>query len=113
MKSYKDSRTDSSVGRGRLSDAGGPRFESQAGWVTGKSIPILWRDKRPAVKGLWPSEHHAGKFHPDQKRLLRVKQQKLTNERTFKTTNNQITHMVKTINTNNKQEITTYIQIKS
>ena len=30
---------------GRLSDAGGLRFESQAWWVMGKSIPSLWRDK--------------------------------------------------------------------
>ena len=33
----------------------------------GKSIPSLWRDRRPPIKGLWPPEHHAGQFHPDQK----------------------------------------------
>ena len=55
--------------KGRLSDAGGLRFESQAGRVTGKSIPSLWRDKHPAIKGLRPPEHHAGKFHPDHKKI--------------------------------------------
>ena len=44
--------------KGRLSDAGGLRFESQAGRVTGTSIPSLWRDKHPAIKGLRPPEHH-------------------------------------------------------
>ena len=57
----------------RLSDAGGLRFESQAGRVTGKSIPSLWRDRHSAIKGLRPPEHYAGKFHPDHKRRLRVK----------------------------------------
>ena len=52
----------------RLSDAGGLRFESQAGRVTGKAIPSLWREKHPAIKGLRPPEHHAGKFHPDHKK---------------------------------------------
>ena len=51
--------------KGRLSDAGGPRFESQAGRVTGESAPSLWRDRHPAIKGLRPPGHHAGKFHPD------------------------------------------------
>ena len=51
---------------GRLSDAGGLRFESQTGRVAGKSIPSLWREKHPAIKGLRPPEHHAGHFHPDQ-----------------------------------------------
>ena len=32
-----------------------------------KSIPSLWGDKHPAVKGLQPPEHHAGKFHLDHK----------------------------------------------
>ena len=44
----------------RISDAGGLRFESQTGRVRGKSIPSLWRDKHPAIKGLRPPEHHAG-----------------------------------------------------
>ena len=35
--------------------------------VTDKSIPSLWRDKHPAIEGLWPPEHHSGQFHPDQK----------------------------------------------
>ena len=55
---------DSCTGKGRLSDAGGLKFESQAGRVTGQSIPSLWRDKHPAIKGLRPPEHHAGKFLP-------------------------------------------------
>ena len=46
--------------KGQLSDAGGPMFESQAGRVTGKSIPSLWRDRHPAIKDLRPPEHHAG-----------------------------------------------------
>ena len=54
--------------KGRLSDAGGLRFESQAGQLTGKSTPSLWRDKHPAIKGLRPPEHHAGKFHLDHKK---------------------------------------------
>ena len=49
-----------------ISDAGGPRFESHAGRVTGKPTPSLWRDKHPAIKGLRPPEHHAGKFRQDQ-----------------------------------------------
>ena len=36
------------------------RFESQTWRVTGKSIPNLWRDKHPAIKGLRPPEHHTG-----------------------------------------------------
>ena len=52
--------TDSSVVKDRLSDAGGPRFEPQAGRVTGKPTPSLWRDKHPAIKGLRPPERHAG-----------------------------------------------------
>ena len=63
---------DSSVVKDPISDAGGPRFESHAGRVTGKPTPSLWRDKHPAIKGLRPPEHHAGKFRQDQKRLLRV-----------------------------------------
>ena len=59
--------TDSSVVRDPISDAGGPRFESHAGRVTGKPTPSLWRDKHPAIKGLRPPEHHAGKFRQDQK----------------------------------------------
>ena len=35
-------------------------LESRTGRVTGKSTPSLWRDKRPAIKGLGPPEHHAG-----------------------------------------------------
>ena len=65
--------TDSSVAKDRLSGAGGPRFESQTGWLTGKSIPSLWRDKHLAIKGLQPPELHARQIHPDRKRLLRVK----------------------------------------
>ena len=60
--------TNSSVAKDRLSDAGGPRFDSQTGPVTGKPIPSLWGDKHPAIKGLWPPEHHVGKFHPDHKK---------------------------------------------
>ena len=41
------------------SDAGGLRLESPTGWVTGKSIPSLWREKHPAIKGR-PQEHYAG-----------------------------------------------------
>ena len=65
-----DSCTHSSVAKVRLSDAGGPRFESQAGWVTGKSTPSPWRDKHPAIKGLRPPEQHAGQLHPDHKKTL-------------------------------------------
>ena len=46
----------------RLSDAG---FESQAGRVTGKPTPSLWRDKHPAIKGLRPPEHCGRQFHLD------------------------------------------------
>ena len=53
--------------KGRISDAGGLRFESQAGRVTDKSIPSLWRDRHPAIKGLRSPEHHAGEFRPDHK----------------------------------------------
>ena len=53
------------LAKGRLSDAGGLRFESQAGRVTGKSIPSLWRDQHPAIKSLRPAEHHVDQFHPD------------------------------------------------
>ena len=42
-----------------LSDAGGLRFESQPGRVTGKTTPRLWRDERPAIKGLWLPGRHA------------------------------------------------------
>ena len=38
--------------KGRLSDAGGLRLESQAGRVTGKSTPSAWRDQDPSIKGL-------------------------------------------------------------
>ena len=69
--------------KGRLSDAGGLRFESQAGRGTGKSTPSLWRDRHPAIKGLRPPEHHAGKFHPDHKQApsqtKRIKQNDWTN----------------------------------
>ena len=51
--------------KGRLSDAGGLGFESQAGRVLGRPIPSLWGDRHPAIKGLQPPEHHAGQFHPD------------------------------------------------
>ena len=57
--------TDSLVVKDPISDAGGPRFESHAGRVTGKPTPSLWRDKHPAIKGLWPPEHHAWKFRQD------------------------------------------------
>ena len=30
-------------------------------------LQSLWRDKHPAIKGLRPPEHHAGKFRQDQK----------------------------------------------
>ena len=61
----------------RLSDAGGLGFESQTGLVMGKSIPSLWRDKHPAVKGLRPPEHHAGHSIRN-KRLLQVVKKKAT-----------------------------------
>ena len=67
--------TCSSVAKDRLSDAGGPRFDSQTGRVRGKSTPSLWRDKHPVIQGLWPPEHHAGhsirtnKTPPSQKHL--------------------------------------------
>ena len=54
----KGSCADSSVAKDRLSDAGGLSFESHTGWIMGKSIPSLWRDKRPAIKSPWPPEHH-------------------------------------------------------
>ena len=60
IKGAMESCTDSSVAKDRLSDAGGPRFESQTGRVTDKSTPSLWRDEHPAIKGLQPPEHHAG-----------------------------------------------------
>ena len=68
----KDQRTDpvapiAQLVKGRLSDAGGPRFQPQTGQVKGKAIPSLWRDARRAIKGPRPPEHHAGQFHPDQK----------------------------------------------
>ena len=49
--------------KGRLPDAGGLRFESQAGRVTGEPTPSLQRDTHPAIKGLRPPEHtgHARK----------------------------------------------------
>ena len=43
------------------------------GRVTGKSIPSLWTDNRPAIKGLRPPEHHAGHSILI-KRLLQVKE---------------------------------------
>ena len=67
MMSAIGSCTDSLVVKDPISDAGGPRFESHAGRVTGKPTPSLWRDKHPAIKGLRPPEHHAGKFRQDQK----------------------------------------------
>ena len=63
----QSSCTDSLVVKDPILDAGGPRFESHAGRVTGKPTPSLWRDKHPAIKGLRPPEHHAGKFRQDQK----------------------------------------------
>ena len=68
--SIYDSCTDSSVDD-RLSDAGGPRFESQTGRVTGKSIPSLWRDRHPAIKGLRPPSTTQG-IPPGPKKTLRV-----------------------------------------
>jgi len=59
-------RADGSLVKGRPSDAGGPRFESQTGWVTGRPTPSLGRGKHPGMKGLRPPEHHAGQFNPDQ-----------------------------------------------
>ena len=56
-----------SVGRRIGSNAGGLGLESQAGRIRGKSTPSLCRHKHPAIKSLWPPEHHAGQFHPDQK----------------------------------------------
>ncbi len=44
----------------RLSDAGGPRFESQTGRVRDEFITSLRRDRRPAIKGLRPPEQHTG-----------------------------------------------------
>ena len=49
-------------------DPGGPGSRRPAQWarptntpmrVKGKSIPSLWRDKHPAIKGLRPPEHYA------------------------------------------------------
>ena len=65
-----------SVGRRVGSDAGGLRFESQTGRVRGKATPSLWRDSHLAIKGLQPPEHHAGQFHPDIGRSLRVQNNK-------------------------------------
>ena len=36
------------------------RGSNPTGRVTGKSTASLWRNKHPAMKGLWPPEHHAG-----------------------------------------------------
>ena len=52
--------------KGRLSDAGGLRSESQAERVTGKSIPSFWEEKHPVIQGLRSPEHHAG-------HLIRIK----------------------------------------
>ena len=65
--------TDSLVVKDPISDAGGPRFESHAGRVTGKPAPSLWRDKHPAIKGLRPPESRAGQFHPVPIRPLGVR----------------------------------------
>ena len=62
---------DSLMAKDRRSDAGGLGSESQTRQVTGKSIPSLWRDKHPGIKGLRPPEHHAGHSILI-KRLLRV-----------------------------------------
>ena len=56
--------THSPVAKDRLSDAGGPGFESKTGRFTGKSVPSRWRDEHPAIK--------RRASHPDQKGLLRV-----------------------------------------
>ena len=49
--------------KGRLSDAGVPRFKSQAGRVRGLE------GKAPCNQGLCSPEDHAGKFHPDHKKI--------------------------------------------
>jgi len=41
-----------------------------------KSIPSLWRDKQPAIKGLRPPGHHAGQFCEDQDDSSESKTQK-------------------------------------
>ena len=64
----------------RRSDAGGPSFECQAGRVTGKSTPGLWRNRHPAIKGLWPPEHHAGQFLPAKKDSADSKQTNTNND---------------------------------
>ena len=69
------SGTYSSVRRRVGSDAGGLGFESQTGRGMGKSIPSLWRDKHPAIKGLRPPEHLAGHSIRTRKQLLRVNKQ--------------------------------------
>ena len=43
------------------------------------NIPSLWRDKRPAIKGLRPPERRAGHLPPDQERLLRVQHEMKAN----------------------------------
>ena len=42
--------------------------------VTGKSIPSLWRDEHPAIKGLGLQSSAQGMFHPDQKVFSELKQ---------------------------------------
>ena len=34
----------------------------------------LWRDRHPAIQGLRPPEHHAGKFHPDKTKATKQRQ---------------------------------------
>jgi hypothetical protein len=48
----------------RLSDAGG------------RPTPSHWRERHPAIKGLRPPEHQAGRFHPDQEVLFQVNKTK-------------------------------------
>ena len=65
--------------KGLLPDAEGPRFDSQTGRVRGKSTLSLWKGKRPAIKGLRPPEHHAGKSPPDRKKTPLRQNKRQTN----------------------------------
>ena len=42
--------------------------------------PSLWRDNHPAIKGLPPPEHHAGKFHLDHKKTPPIQKHQMNNE---------------------------------
>ena len=67
--------------KGRLSDAGGPRLESQIMRVKGKPIPSLWRDEHPAIQGASGLQSTTQGIPSGPKILLRVKQTYSTGER--------------------------------